>query len=655
MGGALPAQRVSISNLRSMRRDVRLPRVYASKLRRFLLPDLVFIAAPLVATVLWGLSLSTVNMGRMSDLGLVSVLPPTTFVALAILMVSFCVAVQAPAQRTLIILLHIGLLVFMLYGVTALVEEMPRFSVNYRDAGFTEYITRTGRLAPGLDAYFNWPGFFLFSALLIKTMGVASILSFAAWSSFVLNLLYVGPLYSIFSSFTSDKRLIWLGIWIFALSNWIGQDYYAPQGFDFFLYLVIIAMILRWLKGEPPAFLNNLSKPAERLAGSVGRFYAGLSAPFVPDMTISRRCANASNGFFAWLAEPESAETAITARQQVLMLICLLAIFGAIVCSHPLTPFFTLLSVTGLVILRGYRPRWLPVVMALMTGAWIFFMTRAYLAGHLASALGEVGNVESTVNANVLGRIVGSPEHVFITLTRVVMTAFIWLLACVGGLRRLRDKQNDATPVILALAPLFMAIAQSYGGEIFLRIYLFALPSIAFFAAALLFPSLAALGSRWKTLAAIGLSFVLLSGFVFTRYGNERNDYMSVDEVKGMQQLYRLASPGDLFIDVEDGAPWQFQQVEQFDYVTLADTLPQELAPPNIDALAEFIKNRTQHHAYLIITRSQSATLESTSSLPSNTLQKFEKAMVTSGYFTLVYSNRDAQIYLFVPRPGGTP
>ena len=141
VGGALPAQRVSISNLRSMRRDVRLPRVYASKLRRFLLPDLVFIAAPLVATVLWGLSLSSVNMGRMSDLGLVSVLPPTTFVALAILMVSFCLAVQAPAQRTLIILLHIGLLVFMLYGVTALVEEMPRFSVNYRDAGFTEYIT----------------------------------------------------------------------------------------------------------------------------------------------------------------------------------------------------------------------------------------------------------------------------------------------------------------------------------------------------------------------------------------------------------------------------------------------------------------------------------------------------------------------------------
>jgi hypothetical protein len=626
LGNSISTQHIPISTLRLMRRDIRMPRVHTSGLRRFLVHDLVFIAAPLAATALWLSSLSSVHIGRMSDLGLVSVLPPAAFVALAMLMVSFCFALREPTQRTLIILLHIGLLVFMLYGVTALVEAMPRFNVNYRDAGFTEYITRTGTLAPGLDAYFNWPGFFIFSAVLVKTMGVASILSFAAWSSFVLNLLYVGPLHSIYSSFTSDKRLIWLGIWIFVLSNWIGQDYYAPQGFDFFLYLVIIAIMLRWLKGQLPAALNNLSTPTERRAGAVRRI-------------------------FAWLTQPEAPQTPISARQKILMLICLLAIFGVIVCSHPLTPFFTLLSVTGLVVLRGYRPRWLPVILALMTVAWIGFMTRVYLVGHLAAVLGEVGNVQGTVTANVTGRIVGSPEHIFITVARVAMTALIWLLACGGFVRRLRHNRQDATPVALALAPLLMAVAQSYGGEIFLRIYLFALPPIAFFAAALLFPTLAALGSRWRTIAAIGLSFVLLSGFVFTRYGNERNDYMSVDEVTGMRQLYRLASPGALFVDVDDGAPWQFQQIEQFEYLTLMDTLPQDLAPPNIGALAEFIKNHTDHPAYLIITRSQAATLESTSGLPSNALNKFERAILTSGYFTLVYSNPDAQIYRFVAQP----
>jgi hypothetical protein len=126
---------------------------------------------------------------------------------------------------------------------------------------------------------------------------------------------------------------------------------------------------------------------------------------------------------------------------------------------------------------------------------------------------------------------------------------------------------------------------------------------------------------------------------------------MSVDEVNGMQQLYTIASPGDLLIDVEDGAPWQFQQAEQFDYLTLADTLPHDLASANVDGLAQFIVNRTDHPTYLIITRSQAATLESSSSFPPNTLHLFEQAMIASGYFQLVYSNPDAQIYLFVPQP----
>src|SRR5262249_40210758 len=149
-------------------------------------------------------------------------------------------------------------------------------------AGLTEYLMRTGRVDPYLDAYFSWPGFFIFSALLVKTMGVASILSFAAWSSFALNLLFVGPLYSIYSSFTSDRRLVWLGIWFFALSNWIGQDYYAPQGFDFFLYLVVIAIMLRWLKKKSPAFICDPGKSADPPVGRWRRFFAWLTEPEAP-------------------------------------------------------------------------------------------------------------------------------------------------------------------------------------------------------------------------------------------------------------------------------------------------------------------------------------------------------------------------------------
>jgi hypothetical protein len=334
------------------------------------------------------------------------------------------------------------------------------------------------------------------------------------------------------------------------------------------------------------------------------------------------------------------------------MLICLLAIFAVVVCSHPLTPFFVIISVTGLVVLRGYHPRWLPLALAAMTLAWIFFMTRAYLAGHLAPALGEVGQVDATFGAGIFGRIVGSPGHIFITLMRVAMTALIWLLAVSGFFARLKSRQQDATVVILWLGPFLMAIAQSYGGEILLRIFLFGLPAVAFLVAGLIFPSSKAVWSSRQTAVTIGLSLVLLGGFVFTRYGNERNDYMSVAEVAGMRQLYRLASPGDLLVDVSEGAPWKFQQLEQFDYMTLLDTIPKDLAPPNVIAIAAHIRHDTKHTAYLIITRSQAATLESTTDLTPEALDRLESALVGSHEFKLIYHNQDVRIYVFT---GGPP
>src|SRR2546422_651786 len=115
------------------------------------------------------------------------------------------------------------------------------------------YIMRTGTADPNLDTYFSWPGFFVLSAFVTQVAGYQSILSYAGWAPVFNNLIYVGPMYMIFTSFTTDKRLIWLGLWFFYLTNWIGQDYFSPQGLNFFLYLVIIAILLKWFKIPPKA------------------------------------------------------------------------------------------------------------------------------------------------------------------------------------------------------------------------------------------------------------------------------------------------------------------------------------------------------------------------------------------------------------------
>lgn len=417
--------------------------------------NILLIALPIGIFSVWLLSLQGIVLRQMNDLGLVSVFSPLTFLALAAMMLSFCLSLQRPQLQTPILLLHLCLLIFMLYGVTTLIEEAPRFGIVYRHAGYTEYIMRTSSVNPNLDAYFNWPTFFILSALLTRVIGYPDILNYAVWAPVFLNLLYLGPLKIIFTTTTSDSRLVWLALWFFYLTNWIGQDYYSPQGLDFFLYLVIIAILLRWFRapantkqGQWHVFLNFLPPFARK-------WYSLLAAPDAEAM-------------------PEE-----SGRRWVLLTV-LLVIFAFVVSSHPLTPFFVLASVTALVIFRRCTPPWLPGVMALMTAAWILLMTRAFLAGHLSWVTGDFGQFTSIFSSNVASRVSGDTEHELIIQLRLLTTAAVWGLAFAGCIWRIRRGYLDVNAILLAIAPFPLLIVQPYGGEMLLRIYLFALPPMVF-------------------------------------------------------------------------------------------------------------------------------------------------------------------------------
>ncbi len=613
--------------------------------------DSVLIVLPISIFVLWWFSLKGITLRQMNDLGLISVFSPVTILALALMMISFCVSVQRPQLRTLIMLLHICLLIFMLYGVTTLIEEAPRFSVLYRHAGYTEYIMRTGTIDPNLDAYFNWPGFFILSAFVTRITGSPDILGYAVWSPVFLNLIYLGPMLIILNTATTNKRLVWLALWFFYLTNWIGQDYYSPQGLNFFLYLVIIALLLRWF--QIPADARNTRG---------GRF-PGHSPSLV------RR-------LYGWFATPAPGIEAVNPAQRRVLLALLLIIFAFVVFSHPLTPFFVLASVTALVIFRRCTPFWLPIVMAIMTAAWILLMTRAFLAGHLSWVTGGIGQLTSIFSSNVSSRVAGSPQHTLIAELRLLTTAVVWGLALVGCIRRIRQGYRDANALLLAIMPFPLLIVQPYGGEMLLRIYLFSLPLMVFFVASLFctepaacrqqdakqallapahFARLRSLfaSTRWIPPLMMGLSLLLLAGFLFTRYGNERQDYMTFAEVAGVRHLYSIAQPGSIFIEGIDGTPWQFQDYEKYNTYVISDSLQTAIANRDVAAITQLIREKKHTRAYLIFTRSQEATAEATFGLPPGTLARLEQALLASGQYKLVYSNPDAQILLFVEDSGG--
>jgi hypothetical protein len=578
--------------------------------------EALYVLFPIGIFFIWAYSLGFINVLQMNDLGLISVMPISTIVALVLLMISFSINLRRPQLRVPVLILHMFLLIVMLYGINYLVEGVPNISTVYRHAGYTEYIMRNGSVDPYLDTYFDWPVFFILGAFVTKTAGYQSALSFAGWAPVFFNLIFLLPIAMIFSTITTNKRLIWLGLWFFALTNWIEQDAYLPQAMNFFLYLVMIAILLKWFK-------------------------------------IPRHAPHPRTGWFSrlpqrlqtWLTAPEEIYEQSSPAKHVALLIVLFAIYAFDVSSHPLTPFFVIASVTALVIFRRCKPFWLPIAMIIMNAAWIFTMAQPFLVGHSYMVTGSLFHIFGTISVNVTSPATsGSPDHIFIVNMRLIMTLFIWALAGAGMLIRLRQGHRDVTFILLAFVPFSLFIAQSYGGEMLLRIYLFTLPFMAFFAASIFFSRPTFNPSKWRTSAIAAISIVLLCGFLFTRYGNEREDFMTPTEVNGVHYLYSIAPTNSLLVEAWDGAPWYFQDYEKYTYVSLAEDAPNVVPTMNTAAIVHLINTIPTPDAYLLFTRSEQATAELSSGLPHGILTQLEQRLLATGHFKLIYNKPGVQI-----------
>ncbi len=84
----------------------------------------------------------------------------------------------------------------------------------------------------------------------------------------------------------------------------------------------------------------------------------------------------------------------------------------------------------------------------------------------------------------------------------MVLTLILWALAAVGALRDWRRGRLDIRVVLLVASPLMLFPAQAYGGEMLIRVSLFALPFVALQACSVLLPDD---GTRPSSRAAAGL------------------------------------------------------------------------------------------------------------------------------------------------------
>ena len=343
--------------------------------------------------VLWVVSLGSIHVGLVGDVGLISVLPASFFAALLLLTLSFGVALAGRELRWLL-MLQLAVLVLVLFGTPSFVEYGPRTQSAWRLAGVVDYISLHHSVNLAIDAFFNWPGFFILESFLTRAAGLSTPLAFARWAPLFFNLLYALPLALIFRRLSMSTRQVWLGLWLFFAANWVGQDYLAPQAFGYFVYLMIISLILTVFPARPV----DLS-----LAGTL------------------RLSAKARTGLLALV----------------------LVLYALIVPSHQLTPWVLVFTLAALVIVRRLPSPGLPLLFCLMAATWVAFFAGPFLSGNFASLVSPIGSIGSNVNANLGSRFVGNSGHLFVVRLRVVFSLAIGLLGLLGVLRLRRRGALD--------------------------------------------------------------------------------------------------------------------------------------------------------------------------------------------------------------------
>jgi O-antigen/teichoic acid export membrane protein len=543
-----------------------------------------------LATLLWAVSLPQIDPRAMSNLGLISVMPPTFVLALLVLTASFLVMIHHGWLRPWLVVAHLLAFVLFVHGTPTIVYGTLRYSWAYKHVGIVDYIVRHGRVDPAiqlLGVYHNWPGFFALIAALIEFGGVRSALTLATWGPVFNNVMFLGALLFLFSGLTRNRRVVWLSCWLFFVANWVGQDYFSPQAFAFWLYLLLLGVIVRWLRPDPGG------APAGRGTGLA----------------------------------------------LAVLLLC------AIAPTHALTSVMACVIVTALVLARACRTRWLVLVAAGITVFWDTVFGSDFAGHNLSATLAQIRFPWNTASSNLTHVPALGTQQTLVAHVARGLTLAVAGLAAAGAVRQLRAGRLDRAVAIIAVAPLALFATGNYDGELLFRIFLFSVPALAFLAS----HALLAGGRRTSAaLSAIAVT-VLLGGFLVSYYGNERLNYFTPQELAANHWLDTHAPADSLLIDGTGNYLFTLKNYERFrEYLSIstqpAATQTRILRDP-VGVLYDWMSNRSYRASYMLIARSQSIEVQADGLLPAGSLAMVQRRLLASRRFRVVFRNSDAIVF----------
>ncbi|MFI7321426.1 lipopolysaccharide biosynthesis protein [Streptomyces venezuelae] len=566
------------------------------------------------------LRLGEQDLDDMGGLGLISVLPTPTLIGAALLVVVFAALLWTDRPVKSLLLVTLLATVVSLHALPAVVESEPRFATAWQHLGFLEYIDRTGTAVPDLDARWSWPGFFAAAAFVAKACGVSDLTEVIRWWPTVIQLLYLAPMFLLVRSMRASWRAKWTGLWIFVLSGWVGQDYFSPQGFTFLLYIAFVAVLMVWFRA--PRMLWAKRRPGEAEVEPAGR------------------------------------------TERAVLLLVLIGLFAATVPAHQLTPFVMLGVLTVLVLVGRSELRGLPILFGVLVVVWLGFLAEPYWSGHFDELFGGVGGVGGNVSSSVSGRIEGgSSTHRLVLYVRVAMAGGVLAFACWGWWRRHFSKYSERSLLVLTFVPFLGFGMQSYGGEMALRVFMFALPGAALLAGLALFPRAGLTPDErdrdrvsLAPLAALMAGLVLMGGFLVARWGNEPFERVRPGEVAAMEYLYAHDEPtarllwmsDDTVENVTPSIPWGARDMEKLEYVPT----PAPADPVLVSGLVKALKDAGPN-SYLMINRGQTTYLQLDAGYAKSWEPRLLRHLDDRDDLKKVFSNADATLYTLSEQPDG--
>ncbi len=375
--------------------------------------------------------------------------------------------------------MQILLLYAILYVTPYFLEKTASFTYSYLVYGYMEYILRMGYINPQILPYQNWPGIMFFGAFFtqISDLGRSQFLVIYPIALKIISLILI---YYIYYMLSKNKLVARVGILVYLLGDWTAHQYYTPPSFSIVLYMLSLFLI----------------------SGSL--FIKGKNS-------------------YQW-------------RILILLASC------SMIITHLLSSIILFLLAFASSIYAKLSNKMsignLFFVILIILFAWNILQVGDYFTVQFTGAFSNFNNAKEIVESTERSSL-GTPEaHVNVMHFKILYLAIFSVLATLSIIYSIIDKQRRKSQNITILIAFLFSITiitplsvGSYGGEILSRAFGYDAVLLAFLIAC-----------NWdvKIFNILIIMFLIISPFFFIicSYGNEVIDYVSPQEIAGVDYYY---------------------------------------------------------------------------------------------------------------------